>query len=96
MNKSDQHLSVKAGGTDMDLSKIKADVTLDLRGVSCPLPPLKTIKALGRMQPGEILEVLGTSSVGKRSSPWVAQTFGNQFLGSVNGESYYRFFVKKT
>jgi len=63
MNKSDQHLSVKAGGTDMHLSKIKADVTLDLRGVSCPLPPLKTIKALGRMQPGEILdEVLGTSS----------------------------------
>jgi TusA-related sulfurtransferase len=47
------------------------------------------------MQPGEILEVLGTSSVGKRSSPWVAQTFGNEFLGSVNGESCYRFYIKK-
>ena len=95
MNKSDQNSSVKAGGTDMDLSKIKADVTLDLRGVSCPLPPLKTMKALGRMQAGEILEVLGTSSVGRRSSPWVAQTFGNEFLGSVTGENSYRFYVKK-
>ena len=34
--------------------------TLDLKGLRCPLPILKTKKALAQMQAGEVLTVLAT------------------------------------
>ena len=75
---------------------VKADVTLDLRGVPCPLPPMKTLKALGQMEPGQILEVVGANPIGKRTSPWMAQRFGHQLLGSSRDKAgTERFYLKK-
>ena len=80
----------------MTTATLKADVTLDLRGVPCPLPPLKTLKALGKMESGQILEVVGANPVGKRSSPWIAQRLGNQLLESARDEAgVERFYLKK-
>ena len=77
--------------------KIKADATLDLRGLWCPLPPLKTVKALGAMEPGEVLEVLGTNPIGNRVAPWVAQKLGDQLLGVVEDEGgFHRFYFRKS
>ena len=39
---------------------IKADQTLDAKGLNCPLPVLKAKLALNKMQPGEILYVEAT------------------------------------
>ncbi len=36
------------------------DVTLDAKGLHCPLPILKTKAELSQMQPGQILHVLTT------------------------------------
>ncbi len=41
-------------------STIKADESLDARGLNCPLPILKTKVVLNRMQPGQILYVQAT------------------------------------
>jgi tRNA 2-thiouridine synthesizing protein A len=38
-------------------SEIMAETLLDLRGLKCPLPALKTRKALSRIAPGEVLVV---------------------------------------
>jgi tRNA 2-thiouridine synthesizing protein A len=72
-----------------------ADKTLDLRGVSCPLPPLKTLGALRRMRSGEILEVLGTSPIGNNSAPFLAQVLGNQLLRVIPDDGFKRFFYRK-
>ena len=78
------------------LDGVAADVTLDLRGVSCPLPPLKTVKALKGMKSGQVLEVLGTNPIGKRSAPWFAQRLGNELLAVVEDEGgFYRIFLRK-
>jgi tRNA 2-thiouridine synthesizing protein A len=37
---------------------VEAALTLDLRGLRCPLPVLKTAKRLAAMRPGERLAVL--------------------------------------
>ena len=66
---------------------------MDLRGTPCPLPPLKTVKALKKMEPGQILEVLGTSKLGRRRSPWLAAKFGHTFMGSHDdGKGFYHLF----
>jgi tRNA 2-thiouridine synthesizing protein A len=84
------------GETESALVGVEANVTLDLRGLSCPLPPLKTVKALNGMESGEALEVLGTSPVGKRSAPWLAQRLGNELLAVVEDQNgFYRFFLRK-
>jgi tRNA 2-thiouridine synthesizing protein A len=80
----------------MTTQTAKADVTLDLRGVPCPLPPLKTLKALAQMETGQVLEVVGANPIGKRSAPWIAKALGNQLLGSDRDESgVERFYLKK-
>jgi tRNA 2-thiouridine synthesizing protein A len=76
---------------------IKVDATLDIRGLWCPLPPLKTVKALGRMKSGEVLEVLGTNPIGNRVAPWVAQKLGDQLLGVVEDDAgFHRFYFRKS
>jgi tRNA 2-thiouridine synthesizing protein A len=39
------------------MALMMAEKTLNLRGLKCPLPALRTRKALGAMRPGEILIV---------------------------------------
>jgi len=79
------------------IERIKADATLDLRGLWCPLPPLKTVKVLGAMKPGEILEVLGTNPVGNKVAPWVAQKLGDQLVGVVEDEGgFQRLYLRKS
>jgi len=79
------------------IERIKADATLDVRGLWCPLPPLKTVKALGGMKSGEVLEVLGTNPVGNKVAPWVAQKLGDQLLGVVHDEGgFQRIYLRKS
>jgi len=40
-----------------DYSREMTQKTLNLRGLKCPLPALRTRKALGGMRPGEVLIV---------------------------------------
>ena len=53
----------------MDLEKIKPDQTLDVRGLSCPMPTLKTGKMMKSLEVGQILEVLGTDPGTKKDMP---------------------------
>ncbi|MBK5102371.1 MAG: sulfurtransferase TusA family protein, partial [Desulfobacteraceae bacterium] len=39
---------------------ITADETLDCRGLSCPMPILKTKKAMAKMKSDQVLEILCT------------------------------------
>jgi tRNA 2-thiouridine synthesizing protein A len=82
---------------NLSTEEIRADATLDLRGLWCPLPPLKTVAALKAMKPGEVLEVLGTNPVGNKVAPWVAQKLGDQLLGFVEGGGgFHRFYFKRS
>ena len=80
----------------MDLTKIKPDEKLDVRGLSCPMPVLKTGKAMKNMEPGQILEVMGTDPGSKNDMPKVAKKSGNEWLGvRDDDEGFYRFYLKK-
>ncbi len=78
------------------VADISADATLDLRGLWCPLPPVKTVATLKGMKPGQVLEVLGTNPVGNKVAPWVAQKLGDQFLGLVEDRGFLRLYFRKS
>ncbi len=65
----------------MALQDVKVDKTLDARGLSCPMPMLKTKKVLKEMKSGEVLEVLGTDPGSKNDIPSFCEKLGHEFLG---------------
>ena len=70
------------------------DETLDCRGLSCPMPLLKTKKAIGKMRSGQILEVLGTDPGTGNDLPGFAGKSGHEYLGEKDDEGFTRFFLK--
>ena len=80
----------------MDLKEITPNNTLDVRGEGCPRPTLKSLKALKGMNSGEILEVLGTDPGTKKDMPKLAKKSGHEWLGFIDEDGYYRFFLKCT
>lgn len=79
----------------MDPNSIKPDKTLDAKGMSCPMPLLKTKKAMDSINSGQILEVLGTDPGSRNDLPsWCARA-GHEFLGDVEDAGFCRFYIKK-
>jgi tRNA 2-thiouridine synthesizing protein A len=79
----------------MDLNSIKPDKTLDAKGMSCPMPLLKTKKAIDTIKSGEILEVLGTDPGSKNDLPGWCTRSGHEYLGDVDDAGFTRFYIKK-
>ena len=79
----------------MDLKSIKPDETLDVRGLSCPMPTLKTAKAMKSLTTGQIIEVLGTDPGTKKDMPKLAAKSGHEWLGFLDDEGFYRFYLRK-
>ncbi|MCU7940476.1 MAG: sulfurtransferase TusA family protein [gamma proteobacterium symbiont of Bathyaustriella thionipta] len=71
------------------------NATLDARGLSCPLPILKTKKALAQLNKGEMLEPI-TSAPGsvKDLSSFCEQT-GHELISSEVNKDEFIFIVKK-
>lgn len=57
---------------------------LDTRGLNCPLPILKTKKALADMVAGEVLRVLSTDPGSTRDFQAFARQTGNELMEQKN------------
>ncbi len=68
---------------------------LDARGLNCPLPILKTKKALGDMAAGEVLKVVSTDAGSVKDMQAFAKQTGNELLSSAESGKEYVFFLKK-
>lgn len=74
---------------------IHADQVLDCSGMLCPMPIVKTSKAVKEMQPGQVLKMISTDA----GSPpdieaWSRQT-GNELLRSTTEAGKFVFYLKK-
>ncbi|MDA3786240.1 MAG: sulfurtransferase TusA family protein [Deltaproteobacteria bacterium] len=79
----------------MDVESITPDQILDTKGLSCPMPLLKTKKAINSLNSGQILEVLGTDPGSKNDLPNWCDRSGHLFLGDKEGDGFFRFFIRK-
>ena len=70
---------------------IKADVQLDAKGLACPMPIVKTKKAMNDLQDGQVLEVQATDKGSKADLAAWAKTVGHQYIGTheENGVLYH-------
>lgn len=76
-------------------SSVNFDKELDARGLSCPLPILKTKKALNDLTSGQVLKVLATDPGSIKDMQAFATQTGNPLLSSSEENKAYVFFLKK-
>lgn len=72
-----------------------AEIRLDLRGLKCPLPALKTKKALSRMTAGEELVIECTDPLTSIDIPNLLRETGDALVGSRNGPELLVFRIRK-
>ena len=68
---------------------------LDARGLNCPLPILKTKKALGELTTGQVLKVVSTDAGSVKDMEAFAKQTGNELIASQDQGKEYVFFLKK-
>ncbi len=71
------------------------DKELDARGLNCPLPILRTKKALAEMTSSQVLKVVATDPGSVKDMQAFAKQTGNELVSSAETGGEYTFFMKK-
>ncbi len=71
------------------------DKEFDASGMSCPLPIVKTKKALVDMQAGQVLKVISTDCGSVKDMQAFADQTGNPLLSSTEEGGKYIFMMQK-
>mgnify|MGYP003572289020 CR=1 FL=1 len=72
-----------------------ADHVLDAKGLNCPLPILKTKKALKDIASGETLQILSTDPGSVADFQAFSRTTGNELMEHDEVDGVYRFVIRK-
>ena len=71
------------------------DKELDARGLSCPLPILKTKKSLNDLVSGQVLKVTATDPGSIKDMEAFSTQTGNALLSSTEENKIYVFYLRK-
>lgn len=71
------------------------DKELDARGLNCPLPILRTKKALSEMTSGQVLRVVATDPGSVRDFEAFSRQTGNTLLESSNTDKDFIFLLRR-
>lgn len=74
---------------------MQTDKELDTRGLVCPLPLLRTKKALSEMTSGQILEIVATDPGSVIDFQVFAEQTGNELLKMSETSEEFTFVLKK-
>jgi tRNA 2-thiouridine synthesizing protein A len=74
---------------------IQFAVTVDARGLSCPMPIVKTAIAIKGLASGQVLEVLATDPGSVRDFAAWSKTTGNELIETDEQDRVFRFVLRK-
>lgn len=72
------------------------DQSLDCRELCCPLPILRTRKALDRMTVGQVLKMVATDPAAKPDMIAFSKQTGHELLASKEEDGLLIFYIRKT
>ena len=72
-----------------------AETTLNLRGLKCPLPALRTRKALTKLAPGDLLVVECTDPLSEIDIPNLTRETGDALEATEKSDSVIAFRIRK-
>jgi len=74
---------------------MNADKVLDAKGLTCPMPIVKTKKAIDQLLPGQILEIHTTDKGAKNDLTAWAKSGGHELLKQADDNNVFKFWIKK-
>ncbi|MFB4169968.1 sulfurtransferase TusA family protein [Virgibacillus sp. JSM 102003] len=74
---------------------ITANERLDAKGLACPMPIVKTKKAITNLEPGQVMEVQATDKGSTADIKAWAESTGHHYLGTVEEEDVLKHYLRK-
>lgn len=74
---------------------VQVNLVIDAKGLSCPMPIVKTKKALNELEPGQVLEVQATDKGSTADIKAWAESTGHQYLGTVEKGDILKHYIRK-
>jgi tRNA 2-thiouridine synthesizing protein A len=69
--------------------------TVDARGLSCPMPIVKTALAVKALRPGDLIEVLATDPGSQRDFVAWSRSTGHELVEQTVDGTVYRFVIRR-
>ena len=81
--------------TEVGDTQWPCDLEVDARHLNCPLPILRTKKALSQLQSGQVLKIMATDPGSKRDFEAFARQTGNALVNSIQSGDVWTFWLKR-
>lgn len=74
---------------------IKSDVQLDAKGLACPMPIVRTKKAMNDVLEGQVLEIQATDKGSVADLAAWSKTVGHQYIGTHEESGIFYHYIRK-
>ena len=72
-----------------------AEIKVDCRGETCPVPLVETRKALRKAKEGDIVEVIGTHPASKKEIPMAVKALGLKLIDVQEEGELWKIRIRK-
>jgi tRNA 2-thiouridine synthesizing protein A len=72
-----------------------AEIKVDCRGETCPVPLVETRKALRKAKEGDIVEVIGTHPASKKEIPMAVKALGLELMDVQEEGGMWKIRIRK-
>ena len=72
-----------------------AELKIDCKGETCPVPLVETRKALRKAEKGDVVEVIGTHPSSKKEIPMAVKALGLELIGVEETGGVWKIRIRK-
>ena len=72
-----------------------SEITIDVRGETCPVPLVETRKALKKASPGDIITVIGTHPTSREEIPMAMEALGLELIDIQENGKEWRIRIRR-
>ena len=80
----------------MSQNSIQTNQVLDCKGLACPMPLVRTKKAMDQLESGQVIEVQATDKGSIADMQAWCKNIGHQYIGNILEGNLIRHFVRKS
>ncbi|VEF46157.1 tusA-like Sulfurtransferase [Bacillus freudenreichii] len=75
---------------------MNTDKFLDAKGLACPMPIVRTKKAINELESGQVLEVHATDKGSVADITAWTKSGGHELLKTIEEDAVFKFWIKKS
>lgn len=82
-------------GTEVRAMVLEPDRVLDVKGLKCPMPVVRTRKVIDEMAPGQVLKVEATDPGSMADFRAWTRSMGHELLAAEQSGEVYTYLIRK-